>query len=151
MQRLVPIVIAIALGAAAVVAACGTEAQGVEACRQVEEARCRHAPGCAGIDLGVPVHADSPKGDVDACIRFYHDACLHGLVVQDPGGPAVQACIASINGGDCKIVAHPETAPACNWLIPPNTPPADAGDAAADAPPDAPAGASNAATDAPSE
>jgi len=149
MTRLVPLLAALALGGAAVVAACGTDAQGVEACRQVEEARCRHAPGCSGVDLGVPPHRDAPKEDVDACIRWYHDACLHGLGVQDPGGPSVQACVASIDTGDCTIVAHPETAAACSWLIPPNTPINDAGDAgdAADALPDAPPDAADDAAD----
>jgi hypothetical protein len=112
--------------------ACGTDAVGVETCRQIEEARCRHAPRC-GIDLGNPKHRDP---DVDACIRFYKDACLHGLATtSDPGGPATRACIDAIDRGDCNVVLHPETDPACGWLVPPQPPPpTDASDAPANAP-----------------
>jgi hypothetical protein len=126
--------------------ACGTDAVGVETCRKIEEARCRQAPNC-GIDLGTPKHRDT---DVDACIRFYRDACLHGLESPtDPGpnGPQTQACIDAINKGNCDIVKTPQNDPACAWLIPPQPPPAaDASDAPADAP-DA-ATANDAASDA---
>ncbi len=122
-----------ALVAAVVLAACGTDASGVEACRQIEEARCRQGPNC-GIDMSKPVHRDSPKTDIDACIRWYDDACMHGMMVADPGGPQTQACVAAINTGDCPTVLHPESNAACAWLLPPNTP---ASDAAADGPTDA--------------
>ncbi|MEI7893987.1 MAG: hypothetical protein WCI05_12915 [Myxococcales bacterium] len=105
--------------------ACGTDAIGVDACRKVEEARCRRALACA-VPLERPV---SPDGnDVDTCVRFYRDACLHGLVAADPGAPALRACIDAINGGDCELVLHPELDGACAWLVPPNTP-VDAGNA----------------------
>jgi hypothetical protein len=113
--------------------ACGTDATGIEACRQIEEARCRKAPGC-GVDMNVPPHRDSPKQDVEACVRYYRDACLHGMAVADPGHPQTQSCVDAILAGDCPTVLNPETHPACAFLIPPNTPPPDA---AADAPPDA--------------
>ncbi len=125
-------------GAVALVAACGTEAVGVETCRQIEAARCKQAPNCPNIDLTRPPHRDSPKTDIDMCIRFYNDACLHGLATNtDPGAPATKACIDAINAGDCNVVYHPETAPACAWLVPPAAPPpADAGaDGAADSGP----------------
>jgi hypothetical protein len=112
--------------------ACGTDAVGVETCRQIEEARCRQAPNCPDIDLSVPKHRDP---NVDACIRYYRDACLHGLAAPaDPGAVATKACIDAINRGNCQIVEHPETDPACAWLIPPQPPPADASDAPADGP-----------------
>jgi hypothetical protein len=116
---------ATALGVAAVAAACGTDAVGVETCRQIETARCQQAPNCpADINLDVPEHRDSPKTDVDACIRFYRDACLHGLAAaKDPGAVATKACIDAINTGDCMVVVHPETHPSCAWLIPPAPPP----------------------------
>lgn len=122
------------LVAAAVLIACGTDASGVEACRQVEEARCHQGPAC-GVDMSKPVHRDSPAMDVDACIRWYDDACLHGLMVADPGGPQTQACVAAINTGDCPTVLHPETNAACAWLLPVGVDastdaPVDAGDAA---------------------
>lgn len=121
-------------GAIAAAVACGTDAVGVESCRQIEEARCRKAPACPDISLAQPLHPD--KNDVNACIRYYDDACQHGLVAADPGGPAVNKCVDAINAGDCTIVEHPENADACKWLIPPApAPPADAAaDAAIDAP-----------------
>jgi hypothetical protein len=124
--------LAIGAAAIAIVAACGTDAVGVQTCRQIEEARCRRAPGCPQFDLGQPVHRNSPTTDIDSCIRYYDDACLHGLATNsDPGATTTKACIDAINAGDCDIVAHPENAPACAWLIPPAAPPAV--DAAADA------------------
>jgi hypothetical protein len=122
-------------------AACGTDATGVEACRQIEEARCKKAPGC-GVNMNVPPHKGSASQDIDACVRFYRDACLHGMSVADPGGPATQSCVDAITNGDCPTVLHPESNAACVFLIPPNTP---APDAAADAPADAAADAPDAA------
>jgi hypothetical protein len=119
--------LAIGSGVGAIVVACGTDAVGVDACRQVEEARCNQAPNCASeISLSEPLHPGGAAGDVAACIRFYDDACLHGLATGTaPGQPAVTACVAAINaeaedgGGGCDIVLHPEEAGACAWLIPP--------------------------------
>lgn len=112
--------------------ACGTDAVGIQSCRNIEHARCRRAAGC-GIDLTVPVHRDSPNSDVDACIRFYDDACLHGLAApSDPGNVAVQACVMAIETGSCDVVKTPESSPACAFLVPPATP---ATDAAADTAP----------------
>jgi hypothetical protein len=119
--------------------ACGTDAVGVETCRQVEEARCRQAPKCPEIDLSKPRHRDTPNSDVDACIRFYRDACLHGLATNaDPGALSLRQCVDAINRGDCAVVEHPESDPACFWLVPPQppAPPADASDAPVDAPAD---------------
>jgi hypothetical protein len=71
----------------------------------------------------MPVHITS-ESDVDACIAFYNDQCLHGLVAGDPGAVEVNQCAAAIAGGDggvvdCTIVEHPEMSPYCYWLIPP--------------------------------
>ncbi len=107
------------IGTAIVLAvACGTDAVGIEACRQIESARCRQAPNCPNISLAQPLH---PGSDVNDCIRFYNDACQHGLAVGDPGAPSVNACVAAINEGNCTTVEHPETDPKsrCAWLIPP--------------------------------
>jgi hypothetical protein len=109
--------------------ACGTDAVGVQACRQIQEARCRQAPQCS-IALQPPYHSNGT--DVDACIRFYEDACLHGLASgNDPGPVAVNACVAAINDGGCSVVTTPESATACSWLAPNAA--ADAANAAADA------------------
>jgi hypothetical protein len=97
--------------------ACGTDPVGVDSCRTIEQARCENAPRC-GIDLTYPVHrGDSQARNVSECIRYYHDACLHGLVASvDPGQTSVQVCVDAINNGDCTVVTNPETAPACAFL-----------------------------------
>ena len=114
--------------------ACGTDPVGVESCRKIEQARCENAPAC-GISLTMPVHnGDSPEQDVAACIRYYHDACLHGFVApDDPGAVVVQGCIDAINTGDCSVVKAPETSPSCSFLIPPAAPVTPVVDAATDA------------------
>jgi hypothetical protein len=131
--------LAAALGAALALAfACGTSAVGVDACKQIESARCQAASAC-GVSLEPPYH--TAGSDVDACIRFYDVACLHGLVGgSDPGQAAVSACVAAISGHPCapdggppNLVLSPEKDPACSWLEPPaSTPPADAAAEAAE-------------------
>jgi hypothetical protein len=123
---------AFALLAVAGAMACGTEAVGVDSCRQIETARCENARSC-GIDLTTPVHrGDTPSDDVGACKRYYDDACLHGLAAPtDPGTVAVQACIDAINEAtDCEIVKSPEKSPACAFLVPPAPAPVEVVDAA---------------------
>jgi hypothetical protein len=122
--------VALALGVAAA-GACGTDAVGVDTCRQIESARCKRAPDCPDIHLDAKPHA----GDgVDACIRFYDDACQHGLASgTDPGAIKLNACVAAINAGSCTVVEAPESDPACAWLIPPATPDAAADTSDADA------------------
>jgi hypothetical protein len=117
-------------GALAPALACGTDAVGVDACKQVEAARCRAATAC-GVALEPPYTTSGT--DVDECIRFYDVACLHGLASgSDPGAAAVNACVAAINGHPCNaggpnLVTAPESDPACAWLIPPaSAPPVDA-------------------------
>ncbi len=105
-------------------AACGTEPVGVESCQKIERVRCESAQAC-GIDLGRPVHhGDTESRNVGACIRYYDDQCLHGLVAPtDPGPQAVDACVQAIITGSCDVVRAPETHPDCAWLIPPAEPP----------------------------
>jgi hypothetical protein len=118
-------VLAPALAAVLVTAAgaCATGADGVDACKQIEEARCKLAPAC-GIALQPPY--STAGTDVDACIRYYDIACLHGLEVGNPGTTAVNACVAAIT--DCATVVAPQDNPACAWLSPVGT---DAGETAA--------------------
>jgi hypothetical protein len=114
--------VAVFAGIAALALACGTDAVGVEACRQIESARCLQAPNC-GIDLSTPVHRNAPTTDIDACVRFYHEQCLHGLATTtEPGAVQVKACVDAINTGDCNVVKAPESSAACAWLIPPAAP-----------------------------
>lgn len=119
--------VAVAALAGALALACGTDPVGVETCRRVETARCESAPTC-GIDLARPVHrGDDPKSAVAACIRYYDDACLHGIESpEDPGSVKTQACVDAIINGSCDVVKTPETHPDCAFLIPPAPPPAPA-------------------------
>ena len=69
---------------------CGTDAKGVDDCRDIEEARCAATKSC------------DPTIDVDGCKRFYRDQCLHGLAVASPGSTQVKLCVAAIqNAGSC--------------------------------------------------
>jgi len=99
----------------AIVVACGTGASSPDSCRAIEEARCRRAPGC-NLPLEPPYSTSGT--DVDACIRFYDAACLHGLDVGNPGQTAVNQCVSAINTGTCAVVATPQSDVACLWLVP---------------------------------
>lgn len=113
---------------------CGTDAKGVDDCRDIEEARCVAAKSCAVLS------------DVEGCKRFYRDQCLHGLAVTSPGSNQVKLCVAAIQsagncaslaeGSDpalelcdppistssattaCEIVKEPELATECAFLLP---------------------------------
>jgi hypothetical protein len=125
--------VAVAIGAIASAVACGSEPVGVEACQKIERVRCESAPGC-GINLDRPLHSGkADKDNVAACIRYYDDQCLHGLVVtKEPGPQAVDACVNAIINGDCSVVKAPENHPDCSFLNPPKPAPA-AADAEAEA------------------
>jgi hypothetical protein len=130
--RSAPLCFAAAL--AAVAAACGTGAGGVDACKAIEEARCRQAPHCSNVQISPPLYYTSGT-DVDACIRYYDTACGHGLANGDPGSAKVNACVAAIAANGCSVVAAPESDPACSWLAPPDAG-EEAGEDASDATPD---------------
>lgn len=113
---------------------CGTDAEGVDACRDIELARCQAAKLCGSVT------------DEAACRRFYRDQCLHGLPVRDPGESEVEACVAVLDraavcaaegpdtplddcaeavsvdviaaGSVCDLVAAPELALECSFLKP---------------------------------
>ena len=125
------VLLALALAATPVaIAGCGTDATGVQTCKDVEEARCRAAASCPAVQITPPYYANGSS--VDACIRFYDVACLHGLAVTDPGSSTqkVSDCVNAISlKGACSVVANPELAPQCSWLIPPNTPAPEGGEA----------------------
>ncbi len=119
-------------------AACSSSATGVDACKSIEEARCRNAPGC-GIALDQPMSRNGRE--VDSCIRFYDDACKHGLASNaNPSTTDVNACVKAINDGPCTTVVTPENDPACSFLIPAVVPDTSTGDTEA--------GDANAASDA---
>jgi hypothetical protein len=90
-----------ALGAFALASSpgCGTDAHGVENCRQIERARCGAALSC-GI---VP--------NEEQCEIYYRDHCLHGL----PAGVApeqtyIDLCVSAIEKlGSCVKSTGPQT------------------------------------------
>lgn len=119
---------------------CGTDAQGVDDCRQIEQTRCAAAKSCGIVS------------DVEACQRYYRDQCLHGLPVPPPSSVELKACVDVIREagvcaqslgvetklGDCDtslsdsapeletacdLVKEPEKSHPCSFL----TPGADAG------------------------
>lgn len=67
---------------------CGTDASGVEACRQIETARCEAAAACGYT-----------SEQVTLCKEFYRDQCLHGIENADyePSASDVEGCIAAVN------------------------------------------------------
>jgi hypothetical protein len=137
---------------------CGTDAVGIEECRDIEDARCEAGRYCEDL-----------IDDVEACKRFYRDQCLHGLASGErPGSVRLKACVNVItSAGDCakngvksvadcaKIPAHhtaladvcdvikqPEAVKECDFLgapvevpdaAPDTTPSPDASDGASDA------------------
>jgi hypothetical protein len=124
------VLLVLALAAAPVAAGCGTDAQGVQTCKDIEEARCNAAASCPSVQITPPYYTTGSS--VDACLRYYDIACLHGLAVSDPGPSTalVTGCIKAISAkGACAVVANPEISPYCVWLIPPNTPAPEAGEA----------------------
>ena len=114
---------------------CSTDAQGIDDCRAIEQARCEAAKECGFVS------------DVPACQLFYRDQCLHGLPVSSPGSVVVQECVATIraagvcvqqaDGADqllrncqpkvtegarvltaCNLVKEPEKSAECSFLTP---------------------------------
>jgi hypothetical protein len=121
-----------------VTASCGTNAVGVDDCRDIEQARCRASASCLDAD-GVPLIQDVP-----ACERYYRDHCLHGFAVKPPAGADVAGCIQLIEQAGrcaqedpdselgctdtasarrtgftsaCDVVTHPERAVECAFLL----------------------------------
>ena len=119
---------------------CGTNAVGVDDCRDIEQARCRASASCLDAN-GAPL-----IDDVDACERFYRDHCLHGLAVKPAAGASVAGCVQVIEAAGrcaerdpastladcneteavteprpglslaCEVVTHPEKTPECSFL-----------------------------------
>jgi hypothetical protein len=124
-------ILALTCGAAG---GCGTDAVGVSQCRTLEQARCKAGAACGLVD------------DIDACIRFSRDHCLHGTatgtspkaadvrdcaaVLDDAGSCAkdskktsAQRCGIDLVSGTgsatvCDVIAEPEKALLCSFLQP---------------------------------
>ena len=94
-----------ALGAFALVSSpgCGTDAKGIEDCRDIEHARCAAAAPCGIVS------------DVDECQRFYRDHCLHGLPLAPPQRALVDQCVSDIEKlGACVTADHEAKARDCD-------------------------------------
>ena len=121
--RLVVVLLGLAT-ALAFAFACGQSAVGVDACSQIEHARCQWIVQCYpdAQDFGLPTRRSESDAasPVDDCYRYYNDACLHGLVTSvSPTTAQVSSCVSAINNAtDCTIIYSPETADACAFLIP---------------------------------
>jgi hypothetical protein len=118
---------------------CGTDAEGTAECRAFERVRCQAAVAC-----GYP--------DVDECIRYERDQCLHGVAIesitaaeldgcaeqvaaagrcaagQGPDTPAV-SCGEPVQADSptttaCDVVRSPERAAPCAFLVPTASAPA---------------------------
>lgn len=168
---LVAVTLAVGLGALA--ASCGTDAVGIEACRQIELARCDEAPAC---------QADF---EVERCHELYRDQCLHGIENSShpPSDAEISDCVGAIkevgactkegaaNMKDCPVALVESVLPAtispCDILLsnahllqkcsfaalptdagPAVTPDAAASDAGTDAAPPADASTGDASSDA---
>jgi hypothetical protein len=121
-----------------VTASCGTNAVGVDDCRDIEQARCDASTHCLNED-GKPVVTDDA-----ACRRYYRDHCLHGLPANPPSGASVSVCVQVIKSAGacakddpdselgctetatkpqqglrtaCDLVARPELADECSFLL----------------------------------
>jgi hypothetical protein len=128
-MRRLPVLFALALGLAPIAGACGSNGVAVGVCKTIEAARCQQVPNCPNVQVSPPLYYTSGSA-VDACIRYYDTACLHGLSnATTPSSIEVSECVTAIQAS-CDIVAAPQASPACSWLIPPQD--EDAGDAATD-------------------
>ena len=79
-----------------------------------------------------PEFGITDSASLEACLEAARDRCLHGLPAASPP-PASEAdsCVQAIEqASTCAIIASPETAPACAFLVP------STADAAVDAGPD---------------
>jgi len=111
--------------AAFAAAGCGTDAMGTDACRKIEQARCRRGASCPALNL-------QGGTGVEECVQFARDRCLHGLPIADPGPAVVDPCVTAIaQAATCDVVISPEQSPACAFLM--TIPSGDAGTDASEA------------------
>jgi hypothetical protein len=158
MRVAVPVRVACAvIWTGVVFSACDTDAVGVEDCRDIERARCEAARFCdLRIQSDEDVEAckrfardnclhglevdDTPSStDLSRCVDVIQAA---GACAQESGAEAlVSDCVPRTQGlqrvnglyGACEVVATPEVAPQCQFLVaePPEEP--DAGSSEPDA------------------
>jgi hypothetical protein len=89
---------ALAVATTATTEGCGTDAVGIDACRQVETARCEATRSCGATD-----------DEVTSCSLYYRDACLHGIenATRPPTDADTKGCVAAVNAvracADAKV------------------------------------------------
>jgi hypothetical protein len=95
----------LACGWASFSGGCGTDAVGIDHCRDIEQARCVAAAACGDIT------------DVPACQRFYRDHCLHGMALDEsPGKIKTEACVGAIEAAGNCVKAGASTPAECTEL-----------------------------------
>jgi hypothetical protein len=98
----------LALASAGWAAACGTDADGVSQCRTIEAARCRAGVACGLVE------------DVDACLRYTRDHCLHGTATGAPSPGDRDDCVEALErAGACAEDSRRTTAAACSIRLAP--------------------------------
>lgn len=76
---------------------CGTDAEGTAECRAFERVRCQAAAAC-----GYP--------DVDECVRYERDQCLHGVAIESITGAELDVCSEDVaRAGRCAAGQGPDT------------------------------------------
>jgi hypothetical protein len=76
---------------------CGTDAEGTAECRAFERVRCQAAAAC-----GYP--------DVDECIRYERDQCLHGVALESITVAELDVCAEEVaRAGRCAAGQGPDT------------------------------------------
>jgi len=95
-----PLVLALSLAPTG----CGTDAVGVEACRQIEATRCAAAQACGYT-----------QDQTDACNIFYRDQCLVGIEndTKAPEDAAIKACVNAVNATKACAAAGATTMTGC--------------------------------------
>lgn len=123
------VVLALLAGLSVSAVGCKSTPVAEDGCKAIESARCRAMEGCPSLEML----------DVEACVRFYDDQCLHGLASEsDPGEPRIEQCVTNIDfwgacqkddsdkikcpdtkANYCAKLAAPEKEPVCDFLAPP--------------------------------
>jgi len=76
---------------------CGTDAVGTPECRAFERVRCEAAVAC-----GYP--------DVEECVRFERDHCLHGVALDSISVVELDGCVQDVaRAGRCAAGQGPDT------------------------------------------
>jgi hypothetical protein len=93
--------------AGAFAGACSNTANGADACRAIETARCNQLAACDPSFLGSAL----------SCQRFYDTQCERGLPdgVVAPTQTQLDACVAAI-GASCDVAHNPQSSAACSFL-----------------------------------